>query len=53
MSTANCKLLTLKVLLLKDIHENLAKEISIYLQKYNELGAKINKYIQYVDREWK
>jgi len=25
----------------------------ILLEKYDELGAKINKYIQYVEKEWK
>jgi len=25
----------------------------ILLEKYDELGAKINKYIQYVGKEWK
>ena len=29
------------------------KEILVLLDKYNELGAKVNKYIQYVEKEWK
>jgi hypothetical protein len=24
-----------------------------FLEKYDELGRKINKYIQYVEKEWK
>ncbi len=38
---------------LKDTHENYIKEIVILLEKYDELGAKINKYIQYVEKEWR
>jgi len=25
----------------------------VFLEKYDELGAKINKYIKYVEKEWR
>jgi hypothetical protein len=38
---------------LKDTHEFYKKEKMVLLEKYDELGAKTNKYIQYVEKEWK
>ena len=29
------------------------KEMKYFFEKYDELGRKINKYIQYVESEWK
>jgi len=29
------------------------EEMLNFLDKYNEIGAKINKFIQYVEKEWK
>ena len=29
------------------------KKLNYLLEKYDELGRKINKYIQYVEKEWK
>jgi hypothetical protein len=31
----------------------LHEEIGCFLEGYDELGRKINKYIQYVEKEWK
>jgi hypothetical protein len=28
-------------------------EINFFLEKYDQLGRKINKYIQYVEKEWR
>jgi hypothetical protein len=38
---------------IKDTHKVDNKEINIFLEKYDELGRKINKFIQYVEKEWK
>lgn len=38
---------------IKDTHELTEKEISLFLQPYYELGSKINRFIQYVEKEWK
>jgi len=37
----------------RDTHENFIDEIKVFLENYDKLGAKINKYIQYVEKEWK
>jgi four helix bundle protein len=50
---ASCDETIVHLNLLKDTHENLIKDIEFFLVKYDELGAKINKYIQYVEKEWK
>jgi four helix bundle protein len=52
-SHASCDETIVHLNFLKDTHENFIKEIMILLEKYDELGAKINKYIQYVEKEWK
>jgi hypothetical protein len=38
---------------LKDTNDKFVDEIKVFLERYDELGAKLNKYIQYVDKEWK
>ena len=50
---ASCDETIVHLNFLKDTHENLIKDIEFFLNKYDELGAKINKYIQYVEKEWK
>jgi four helix bundle protein len=50
---ASCDETIVHLNFLKDTHENFIKEIKNLLEKYDELGAKINKYIQYVEKEWK
>ena len=52
-SHASCDETIVHLNFIKDTHENFVKEILAYLEKYDELGAKINKYIQYVEKEWK
>ncbi|MCP4629882.1 MAG: four helix bundle protein [bacterium] len=52
-SHASCDETIVHLNFLKDTHENFMKEILVLLDKYNELGAKVNKYIQYVEKEWK
>ncbi len=52
-SHASCDETIVHLNFIKDTHENFGKEIMILLEKYDELGAKINKYIQYVEKEWR
>jgi four helix bundle protein len=51
-SHASCDETIVHLKFLKDTHENLRNETMVFLEKYDELGAKINKYIQYVEKEW-
>ena len=37
---------------INDTHELNEKEMSFFLDSYNELGRKINTFIQYVDKNW-
>ena len=52
-SHASCDETIVHLKFIKDTHENFDKEILIFLGKYDEVGAKINKYIQYVEKEWR
>ena len=52
-SHASCDETIVHLNFLNDIHEQFTKELKYYLEKYDELGRKINKYIQYVEKEWK
>ena len=38
---------------INDTHELNEKVISLFLDSYNELGRKINRFIQYVEKKWK
>jgi four helix bundle protein len=38
---------------IKDTHDQVAEEATSFLPEYGELGSKINRFIQYVEREWK
>jgi len=38
---------------IQDTHKLDKKEINAFLDKYDELGRKIIKFIQYVEKEWK
>ena len=50
---ASCDETIVHLKFLKDTHENFIDEMKGFLEKYDELGAKINKYIQYVEKEWR
>ncbi|MEE4263731.1 MAG: four helix bundle protein [Desulfobacteraceae bacterium] len=52
-SHASCDETIVHLNFLKDIHELDINELNYFLGKYDELGRKINKYIQYVEKEWK
>ena len=38
---------------INDTHNPDEKKMTHFFEKYDELGRKINKYIQYVESEWK
>ncbi len=50
---ASCDETILHLNFIKDTHELNEKEIEIFFDNYNKLGGKINKFIQYVETEWK
>ena len=52
-SHASCDETILHLNFVKDTHESDNQEINYFLKKYDELGRKINKYNQYVEKEWK
>jgi len=52
-SHSSCDETILHLNFLKDTHENLNQNMEDLLTEYNLLGSKINKFIQYVEREWK
>ena len=52
-SHASCDETIVHLNFIKDTHEVDNKEIYIFLEKYDESGRKINKYIQYVEKEWR
>ena len=52
-SHASCDETILHLIFLRDTHDLDINELSYFLERYDELGRKINKYIQYVEKEWK
>jgi four helix bundle protein len=52
-SHASCDETIVHLNFIKDTHDLETNEIGAYLEKYDNLGRKINKYIQYVEKEWK
>ena len=50
---ASCDETILHLNFIKDTHKSDGIEIQSLIDSYNELGAKINKFIQYVEEEWK
>ncbi len=38
---------------IRDTHELDKEEIKIFFNAYDNLGSKLNKFIQYVETEWK
>jgi len=49
---ASCDETLLHLEFLKDTHIKLNEELEYFLQKYDELGRKINRFIQYVEKNW-
>ena len=52
-SHASCDETILHLNFINDTHEIEENEINYFLEKYDELGRKINKYNQYVEDKWK
>ena len=52
-SHASCDETILHLNFIKDTHTLDNKKMGFFYEKYNELGKKINKFIQYVEKEWK
>jgi four helix bundle protein len=50
---ASCDETILHLNFINDTHNPEKKEMDYFFDKYDELGRKINKYIQYVESEWK
>lgn len=50
---ASCDETSVHLNFLNDIHASFKKEIHLFFEGYDKLGRKINKYIQYVEKEWK
>jgi four helix bundle protein len=49
---ASCDETILHLNFIKDTHQDDSKEIQLFVDSYNELGGKINKFIQFVERQW-
>ncbi len=50
---ASCDETILHLNFIKDTNEIHEKEIQLFLNAYDKLGSKINRFIQYVETKWK
>lgn len=50
---ASCDETILHLSFIKNTHDFNEKEIQLFLDAYDELGSKINRFIKYVEKEWK
>jgi four helix bundle protein len=50
---ASCDETILHLNFIKDTHKLNEKEIQLFLNDYDELGSKVNRFIHYVENEWK
>ena len=50
---ASCDETIVHLHFINDTHDLFKKKIDFFLEGYDALGRKINKYIQYVEKEWK
>jgi len=50
---ASCDETILHLNFIKDTHKLDKKELTSLIDNYNVLGSKINKFIQYVEKDWK
>ena len=50
---ASCDETILHLNFIRDTHLSNEKEIESLINLYKQLGSKINRFIQYVEREWK
>ena len=51
-SHASCDETILHLNFINDTHELDKDETNSFIESYNELGRKVNKFIQYVEKEW-
>ncbi len=49
---ASCDETILHLSFLRDTHNDIASKVKSLLNSYEELGAKINRFINYVEKEW-
>jgi four helix bundle protein len=49
---ASCDETILHLSFLRDTHNDIAPKVKSLLNSYEELGAKINRFINYVEKEW-
>ncbi len=49
---ASCDETIIHLKFIKDIHKLDGEEIQFFLDAYDELGSKINRFIHYVEKEW-
>mgnify|MGYP001590104589 FL=1 len=52
-SHASCDETIIHLNFIKDTVEDQTEEFDDIISRYNELGKKINKFIDYVEKEWK
>ncbi len=50
---SSCDETILHLNFIKETHNLFESEIQLLLDAYNDLGAKINRFIQYVTKDWK
>jgi four helix bundle protein len=50
---ASCDETILHLNFIKDTHELNGEKVKSFLDAYNELGSKINRFVKYVENEWK
>jgi len=50
---ASCDETKVHLEFLKDTHKNLSGDFSAVLQEYDQLGAKISRFISFVEKGWK
>ncbi len=50
---ASCDETILHLNFIKDTHKDQKSHIDSFIEQYNDLGKKINKFIQYVEKEWR
>ena len=50
---ASCDETILHLNFINDTHDMDKDEVNSFLEKYDELGSKVNKFTQYVEKEWK
>jgi len=52
-SNSSCDETIIHLHFIRDTHKNIELEIEQLITDYNILGGKINKYIQYVENQWR